>query len=407
MIEKSNFQKYSVLFSLYIAQAIPMSFFSTIVPVIMRQENYSLESIALIQLVKLPWIAKFLWAPSIDRYSNTTADYRRWIFISEFLYAAIIFGIGFLSLQYDFTLIIIFVVIAFVASATQDIATDAYAILLLKKEERGFGNSMQSAGSFVGTLVGSGLLLIIYHYYGWQLLLFGLAIFVIIALVPLFFFKKNGQIVKSERSTASLKDIPTFFKQKRILGHILVLMLYYSGIIGILAMLKPYLVDMGFNAKEIGISVGIVGTSVAAISAVGAGWIIKRVNRLKVYLMFLSISMFISLFFVCITFQPVHSYFIYFGIVVLWMAYGVSTVLIYTSSMDRVRPGKEGTDFTIQIVITHLSSLIIATQSGRLADIYGYRTLFYIEIGLVMLTFVVILLFRNHLKEIEKDATTL
>lgn len=75
--------------------------------------------------------------------------------------------------------------------------------------------------------------------------------------------------------------------------------------------------------------------------------------------------------------------------------------------MDRVRPGKEGTDFTVQIVITHLSSLIIATQSGRLADIYGYRTLFYIETGLVMLTFVVILLFKNHLEEIEKDETTL
>ncbi|MFW6225134.1 MAG: MFS transporter, partial [Bacteroidota bacterium] len=46
--------KFFVLFTLYIAQSIPMSFFSTIVPVIMRQENFSLESIGLIQLVKIP-----------------------------------------------------------------------------------------------------------------------------------------------------------------------------------------------------------------------------------------------------------------------------------------------------------------------------------------------------------------
>lgn len=399
---KANFQKFSVLFSLYVAQAIPMSFFSTIVPVIMRQESYSLESIALLQLVKIPWIAKFLWAPVVDRSAVTTSDYRRWIFISELVYACIIFGIGFLSLQFDFSLIIILVVIAFAASATQDIATDAYAILLLEKSERGFGNSMQSAGSFVGTLVGSGLLLVVYHYYGWQILLFGLSIFVIIALVPLFFFKKNGQIKKKEKSRASLKDVGSFFRQKGNVGHLLVLFMFYSGIIGILTMLKPYLVDIGFDAKDIGFMVGIVGTSVAALSAISAGWIIKKVNRVKVYLMFLSVSLFISLFFVCITFQPVHSSFIYFGIVVLWMAYGLSTVAIYTSSMDRVRPGKEGTDFTIQIVLTHLSSLIVATQSGRIADMLGYRGLFYIEVGLVMATFMVILIFRNQLDDYER-----
>jgi hypothetical protein len=50
-----------------------MSFFSTVIPVIMRQENYSLESIGLLQLVKLPWIFKFLWAPLIDNVSRSTA----------------------------------------------------------------------------------------------------------------------------------------------------------------------------------------------------------------------------------------------------------------------------------------------------------------------------------------------
>jgi hypothetical protein len=67
---KNNWIKFPVLFSLYIAQSVPMSFFSTVVPVIMRQENYSLESIGLLQLVKLPWIIKFLWAPIVDNYSS-------------------------------------------------------------------------------------------------------------------------------------------------------------------------------------------------------------------------------------------------------------------------------------------------------------------------------------------------
>src|SRR5690554_7107452 len=176
--------KYFTLLTLYLAQSIPMSFFSTVVPVIMRMENYSLESIGYLQLIKLPWIVKFLWAPLVDGTSRNTKQYRRWILASEIFYAIVIFSIGFLNLETNFSTIIILMVIAFTASATHDIATDAFAILILKERERSLGNSMQSAGNFIGTLMGSGVLLVIYHYWGWQYLLFSLAAFVLIVLVP-------------------------------------------------------------------------------------------------------------------------------------------------------------------------------------------------------------------------------
>jgi len=77
MRQQVDWHKYPVLFSLYIAQAIPMSFFSTVVPVIMRQENYSLESIGLLQLIKLPWVLKFLWAPLVDANAKSLAGYKQ------------------------------------------------------------------------------------------------------------------------------------------------------------------------------------------------------------------------------------------------------------------------------------------------------------------------------------------
>ncbi|HOW41977.1 MAG TPA: MFS transporter, partial [Bacteroidales bacterium] len=82
---------------------------------------------------------------------------------------------------------------------------------------------------------------------------------------------------------------------------------------------------------------------------------------------------------------------IYAGIGLLWGSYGLSTVAIYTTSMDVVRKGREGTDFTIQIVITHLSSLIIAVMSGKIADITGYSGLFLIEAGVCVLTFFILI----------------
>jgi len=87
----------------------------------------------------------------------------------------------------------------------------------------------------------------------------------------------------------------------------------------------------------------------------------------------------------------------------LWSAYAMSSVFIYTLGMKVVRQGKEGTDFTIQIVITHLSSLIIAVMSGKIADAIQYRGLFAIEIGLAVLLLILIpFLFKKDFYSTEK-----
>jgi MFS family permease len=387
-MNREKLDKFFVLFSLYIAQSVPMSFFSTVVPVIMRQEHYSLQSIGMLQLIKLPWILKFLWAPLIDRNAGDLKQYRKWIIGSELFYAITIIAIGILNLQFDFKLIIIFMIIAFIASATQDIATDAYAILIMKKEERSFGNSMQSSGSFIGALVGTGVLLIVYHYFGWTILLHCLALFALIALIPLLLYKKREPVIEKKGSVIKMKDLYLFFAVPGMVKRIFLLVFYYSGIIGILAMLKPYLVDLGYSIKEIGFMSGIVGTSVAALSSFLAAYLINKLGRRNSLIGFSFLSVIATIYLWMISLTTPATPLVYLGIILIWGTYGLLTVAIYTTSMDHVRPGREGTDFTIQIVITHLSGLIIAVMSGKIADSFTYSGLFFVEALLSVATFV-------------------
>jgi predicted MFS family arabinose efflux permease len=385
---KKEFDKYFTLLSLYLAQSIPMSFFSTVVPVIMRMENYSLESIGYLQLIKLPWIAKFFWAPFIDHTSQNLRQYKQWILGSEFFYAIIIVAIGFLNLQTDFMTIVILMVIAFTASATQDIATDAFAILSLKKEERSLGNSMQSAGNFLGTMVGSGVLLVIYHYYGWSNLLFGLAGFVLLALIPLTLYKAaRDRTAHSSRKKVSWLDFAHFFRQKGIWRHILLLLIFYAGIIGILTMLKPYLVDLGYSIKKIGFIVGIFGTGIGALMTIPAGIFIRKKGMKRALYILPVLNLLVAAYFTGLTFTSNPPALVYIGIGLLWASYAMSSVFVYTLSMGMVRKGREGTDFTVQIVLTHLSSLIISVSSGKVADMLTYRGLFFVEmvLGLIIL----------------------
>ena len=389
---KKEFDKYFTLLSLYLAQSIPMSFFSTVVPVIMRMENYSLESIGYLQLIKLPWIAKFFWAPFVDHTSRSLRQYRHWILGSEIFYAIVIVAIAFLDLQTDFITIVILMVIAFTASATQDIATDAFAILSLRKEERSLGNSMQSAGNFLGTMVGSGVLLVIYHYYGWSNLLFGLAALVLLALVPVTVYKApRDKTAHQSRKKVSWLDFAHFFNQKGIWRHIILLLLFYAGIIGILTMLKPYLVDLGYSIKQIGFIVGIFGTGIGALMTIPAGIFIRRKGLRKALYVLPVINLLVAAYFTGLTYTSHPPYLIYIGIGLLWAAYAMSSVFVYTLSMGIVRKGREGTDFTVQIVLTHLSSLIISVSSGKVADMITYRGLFIAE--MVLGVVIIILLY--------------
>jgi predicted MFS family arabinose efflux permease len=371
--------KFPTLFSLYIAQSIPMSFFSTVVPVIMRQEQYSLESIGLLQLVKLPWIFKFLWAPLVDNHANNRKQIRRWIILSELFYAGVILSISMFSLQTDFRLIVMLMILAFIASATQDIATDIFAIRILRPEEKAVGNGIQSGGSFIGSLFGTGVLLLAYHYLGWQYLLWILAAFVIFAIVPLYVYRPGSDLSVEKKRRVNLTDIFSFFKEKLARKRLLVLIFYYSGLIGILAMLKPYMVDLGYNVKEIGFMSGIVGTAVAAIAALLGGYIVKFIGRKTAAYVFALLNLSVGVFFYLISMHTPSLFELYAGICLLWGAYGLSTVVIYTTSMDAVRPSSAGTDFTVQIVVTHLSSMLIAVFSGKVGDLVGYHSLFGIE----------------------------
>lgn len=379
MIQKEKTFNLATFFCLYIAQSIPMSFFSTVIPVMMRQENFSLSAIGLLQLIKLPWILKFFWSPIVDRHSISTNDYKRWILSSELIYAVLILAVSFLDFKTDFYTIVVLIILSFVASATQDIATDALAVLAFNRKDKSLVNSMQSMGSFGGSMIGSGVLLLLFKQIGWNHLLPCLAVFVLIVLLPLF-FNKNIQIQpKKQEERAKKTDIFYFFARKSIWKQIGFLFLYYSGIIGTLAMLRPWLVDLGYDIKEIGMMSGVVGTFIGFLSSFIGGMIIRQIGRHKARILFAIFVFFATLYFFGISYTIPTTPLLYGGIFLLWGSYGMATIVVYTTAMDCVRPGREGTDFTIQTVITHLSGMLMAILSGKIADLIGYHGLFLFE----------------------------
>ncbi len=392
-----SFKSYNLFtfFSLYIAQSIPMSFFATALPVLMRQGEYSLTAIALLKLIKLPWIVKFLWSPLVDSKTETVKDYKRWIFGAEIVYAAIIFVVATLHIETDFTLVIILIILAFISSATQDIATDAMAARSFERKDSSLLNSIQSMGTFTGSMVGGGFLLMLFKEIGWGSLLPWVAIFVLIALIPLW---KNRFLKLRERHNkqkAKPKDMLLFFAQKNIWRHVVFLVLFYAGLIGILSSLSPFLVDLGYGMKEIGAMVGIFGVSTGIMSAFLTGIFIRKIGKPAARKIVSALVLLPASYFLWLQLSgSTNHLFILLGIGLLWGIYGMTSTVINTSAMDIVRDGREGTDFTLQIVLTHLSAMVITIGCARLGDVLGYAVLFSVELAIAVISFIFVIGFK-------------
>ena len=209
-------------------------------------------------------------------------------------------------------------------------------------------------------------------------------------------FDRDFKFEVTHISLAKKADVIYFFARRSIWKQIGFLFLYYSGLIGTLAMLKPWLVDLGYDMKEIGVMSGVAGTFVGFLSSFAGGMIVRRIGRFRARILFAVFVLMATLYFLGLSYVHPTTPMLYGGIFLLWGSYGMATIVVYTTAMDCVRPGREGTDFTIQTVITHLSGMLMAILSGRIADHTGYHGLFFFEASIALISLIyIVTVFRK------------
>lgn len=145
---------------LYVAQGFPLGVFYDLFPVYFRQQGVDLAQIGVLSLLGLSWSIKFLWAPAVDHFRH----HRRWMLGVDlamggiFLLFAMQAGFG----PWVWVAIGLFTLL----SATNDIAIDGYTIELLDKHELGLANGLRIGFYRVGML-GAGFLLALTGLIGW------------------------------------------------------------------------------------------------------------------------------------------------------------------------------------------------------------------------------------------------
>ncbi len=381
--------KYLILTFLFMGKTVPSIFFMMAFPVILRIEGHSLEVIGLLQLTSIFYLAKPLWAPLINRNGSHRNHYKRWTMGAGIGYGLLLVILGFLDLQENFGMIVGCIIAICFLAATQDIAISTLYIKLLSFEERGAGASSKVFSLNIAGILGSGLFLIIYNHFGWQICASCLGATVFSPLVFLPLLKEKEQHYE-KASLFQWSAILSFFKEKGMIRWFFLTIFNSIGASAVFFMIKPLLVDKGVDADVIAFLLGFFGMGVSALFAIATGN--KRfqqylLHRRRAYLDSVILTAIAGLPFIAIDLYAHMLVPLFIAVALLNLGITISTVINGALVMDFSRKGVESIDYSLQMTGIHLGALLISAVSGILVAAIGYTVFFTVAavFGMIMI----------------------
>ncbi|MFI7069971.1 MFS transporter [Micromonospora sediminicola] len=374
------------LTALYVTQYLGIGFITVGLTAILRDGGTSLDTLALLQVVGLIWPIKFLWAPVLDRYgSRHRGHYRSWLLVLQAALVLTLLALLPFSRPADQLGPVIAICAAFVFfSATQDIAADAVAVRLLAASDRGTGNGIQVAASYLGNLLGGGACVLVYDRFGWAPAVGLLAALTAVGLLVVWRFREPERTDRVVRIGAAYRALVSVFGQPGCRWWTFgVVPLVYVGAGMAYALVTPALVDAGWSLGRIGVVTGVV-TSVPAIAAgLVAGLGVGRFGRAGVL-----VAGGVTLALSTVALLPLMNGRAPLGGTVAALcfflaAYTIANVVLYTVNMDYSRPGSGGTDFTVLSSFGLVCSFVAASLGLAAAGRFGYPAVALASLGLV------------------------
>ncbi|WP_239014005.1 MFS transporter [Archangium violaceum] len=287
-MKTTSYRKLGLLSALYFVQGLPYGFQTTALPVYLRTQGVSLMVISSIGLLAAPWMGKALWAPLVDRYGSERIGRRKsWILPMQAGMAAACAAAAFVPVQGALPVLLGLVFVMNLFAATQDIAVDGFAVDLLEPRELGWGNSAQVVGYKVGMLTGGGLLVWMSDAIGWRGLFLTMAGLSLLVLGVAALAREPRHVAEGPGGEGARLSWDEVKERLLSLWHqpgtgwmLLFIGTYKLGETMVDVLFKPFLVDMGFTAAQIGQWVGTWGTVASLLGSAAGGLLASRMPLL-------------------------------------------------------------------------------------------------------------------------------
>jgi MFS transporter, PAT family, beta-lactamase induction signal transducer AmpG len=247
------------------SSGLPLGLVWIAIPDWLRSVGVDIRVVGLITLAQAPWTFKFLWSPLMDRYSPPWLGRRRgWAAVAQIALMILIFalaGVGSVP-EVPWVVGALALAIAF-ASATQDIAIDAYAVEVLRPKEQGVAVGARIAIYRAAMYIAGGLSISLAAKISWKLVFIALALMYL----PMLLITIGApEPDKPQKPPATLREaiwLPFigFLSRHRALEILAFVIFYKLGDNLATSLLRPFLIDMGYDANARGVGLATIGVA--------------------------------------------------------------------------------------------------------------------------------------------------
>ena len=393
----------------------------------LEESEISLTTIGWFSLASTAYALKFLWAPLVDRVplpflTNFFGQRRAWMIFSQLLIAMSMLGLGQSDPTLDLWVVALWAVALAFASATQDIAVDAYRIESLDEEQMGAGSANYVLGYRIAMLTAGAGALFIADIWGWYVAYALMAILMSVGLLTVLFSPEPKSRFGVETATQMQKitdfvswyaHLPFFLRSVIVRLYeavicpfsdfmsrphwamiLLFVALYKYGeaLLGIMA--NPFYLDIGFSKSEIAAVSKGYGLTMTLVGGYLGGILVARYGIMKALLYAGILQCIANLAF---TAQALIGYsvpMLAFTISIENLTAGMATTafIAYLSSLCNI--AYTATQFALFTSLMNVARTVFASGGGWLADnmdwsIYFLLTTFAAIPGLVILVWLI------------------
>lgn len=259
------------------SSGLPLGLVWIAIPDWMRDIGMDIRVVGLLSLAQAPWAFKVIWSPLMDRYVPPFWGRRRgWMGLTQVALA--ILGLLLAGVGHRPETIWVVGAIALatgLASASQDIAYDAYTVEVLHNEEQGVAVGARTAMYRAAMTVSGGASITLAAQFGWP----AVNVFLAALYIPILWLtwkapepEARPVAPKTLRDAVWLPFIEVLSRPRAF--EILSFVVLYKLADNLSqALTRPFLIDMGYSAEHRGIALATVGLAGSIIGAVIGGWV--------------------------------------------------------------------------------------------------------------------------------------
>ncbi len=265
------------------SSGLPLGIVVGAVPAWLTEVGLDIRLIGLLTLARAPWSFKFLWAPLLDRFSVGVLGRKRgWVLLSQVV--LVVLGVALALTDRGGTPVVwvvgVLALATAVAGASQDIAYDGYAVEVLRREDHAVAVGSRAVFYRAAYVLAGGYIITLAAQSSWRIALLAAAACYLPCMVVTAFAPEPQSPPAPPRTLGDAVWGPLlgFLRQERSLEILGFVILYKLSDNLTQALVTPFLLQMGFDAFDVGVSGTTIRVAAALVGTLLGGLLTQRVG---------------------------------------------------------------------------------------------------------------------------------